>query len=348
MNSTSRPPIKPRSPVSSTLGIAANQANQPMTANDPITKLKGLSDHFSERKLRAKERLETDNQVGWYFGIIGLQLSASSYDFLSGVAKIEEVIEPPGEIELASSLNEQSLFSAIARYSYGIRHQLKIVEHGVKEQKNFDLAWWITSLLRVRTLAEFLVPVASDHSWSVISGLEPRTCHVQFIEDVPRAKKLAESVVVQESDLEWVSTNVLRFARLLETPCFRLAVESLCTHQHQASDRMMVATLWAGIEALFNIHSELSFRLSTYVAVIIEPPGSGRRVAYQELKKLYGTRSKAVHGAKMSSEQIHEHVRAVRKILSRILCRFIEEDQVFPEERIEDEIFGILGSSLNA
>jgi hypothetical protein len=315
-----------------------------VAALESYPNLKRLFDHFSERKLRAKARLKNDSKAGWYFGIIGLQLPVSSYDLLSEVATLEEVLEPPGESELVCALKEQHLFGAIARYSHGIRHQLKIVGPGVEEEKLFVVASWFISLLRIRTLAEFLVPVASDHSWSVIAGLEPKTCRVRFVEDVPGAKKLAKSTVIHEVDLKWVGTNVYRFVRLLNVPCFCLAVESLSTHQHQASDRMMAATLWSGIEALFNIQSELSFRLATCIAVVIEPLGSGRKAAYKEIKKLYSTRSKAVHGAKLSQEQIHKHVLEVRTILSRILCRYIEEGEVFSEERIENEMFGISGN----
>ena len=150
--------------------------------------------------------------------------------------------------------------------------------------------------------------------------------------------------MVQEADLKWVSENVYRFIELVKVPCFHLAVESLSTHQHQASDRMMVASLWSGIEAVFNIHSELSFRLASSIAVVTEPLGPGRKAVYKEVVKLYRTRSKAVHGAKLSLEQIHRHVLDVRAILSRILCRYIEEGEVFSEERIENEMFGISGS----
>lgn len=313
-----------------------------MLTNDAISQLRGLCEHFADRKLRAKERLATYPQSGWYFGILGLDLDMPKFSFaiLPDVAIVEEVVEPPGEVELANSLRDPKDFSGIARYSHGIRYQLRIHNFSDTDQSSFDLAWWIISLIRVRTSAEFLVPVAADHSWSAISGLEARTCEVTFVEDVPNARKLGESASVKLSDLDWVSKNVLKFARLLETPCFRLAVESLSTHQHQASERMMAATLWAGIEALFNIQSELGFRLSTYIAVVIEPAGAGRRAVYQDVKKLYGIRSKAVHGAKISSEQLRTHVLAVRSILSRILCKFIEEEQVFSDERIEKEIFG--------
>lgn len=218
---------------------------------------------------------------------------------------------------------------------------MKVLGKLEDEQSIFDIAWWTISLLRVRTQAEFLVPVVADHSWSVIAGIQQNSCRARLVEDIPQAKRLGASTAVEEADLEWVGYNLFKFAQLLEIPSFRLAVESLTTHQHQTSDRMMIAMLWSGIEGLFNIHSELSFRLAIYISVVIEPAGPNRKAAYQELKKLYGTRSKAVHGAKLSSQQTEKHILDVRAILSRLICKFIEEGEVFSEERIESEIFGV-------
>lgn len=326
-----------------------------MTESDPLSNLKrltdqlsGLSEHFERRRGRAEQRLSTGSEQGWYFGIVGLELDTASFDFVEHSIVLEEVEEPPGEIELARALTQPTLFGAIGRYSSGIRHQLRIVKSDREDQTYFNLAWWLISLIRVRTLAEFLVPAVSDHSWSVIAGLDEKTCTVQFVEDVPTAKRLAKASPVDNGDLQWVGDNLLQFAQLLEIPNFRLAVESLATHQHQASDRMMVAMLWSGIEALFSIQAELSFRLSTFVATVLEPPGAKRRDQYLRMKKLYSTRSKAVHGAKLSVQHIHEHVVEVRLILSRLLCAFIEIGKVPLEGEIEDWLFGASETSRTA
>ena len=313
-----------------------------MIKNEVLPNLAEKCNYFEARKIRARQRLATGSAAGWYFGIVGLnvEMLGPSYTVLPQVAVLEKVIEPPGEIELAGCLKDRSLFSAVGRYSHGIRHQLGIHAFAENGQSSFDLAWWIISLIRVRTIAEFLVPAAADCSWDVMAALDAQTCQVRFVEDVPTAKQLAKSIPVALADLDWVGANVLKFAGMLERPCFRLAVESLSTHQHQASERMMVAALWAGIEALFNIQSELGFRLATYNSVVIEPSGPARRATYYEVKKLYGTRSKAVHGAKLTSEQLRAHILSVRSILSRIICKFIEEGEVFSEARIEREIFG--------
>ena len=101
-----------------------------MIDKEAYPNLTRLFDHFSDRKVRAKERLKTNSQAGWYFGIIGLELSVSSYELLPEVATLEEVLEPPEESELVCALKEQHLFGAIGRYTQGIRHQIKMVALG--------------------------------------------------------------------------------------------------------------------------------------------------------------------------------------------------------------------------
>ncbi len=311
-----------------------------------LEELKGVADHFERRRVRAMQRLEADPKRGWFFGVIGLECEVGSFSFADESVVLEEVDEPPGEIELAKALLRPELFSAIARYSHGITHQLRILEASAdKQQDCFTLAWWVISLIRVRSLAEFLVPVASDHSWSVISGLNTKACNVQFIEDVPAARKLAKSSSISKADLVWVSDHLVTFAHMLETPSFRLAVECLTTHHHQASDRMMAAMLWSGIESLFSIQAELSFRISASIASLLEPPGESRRDLYVRGKKLYGVRSKAVHGAKLSRQQLHEHIVEVRHLLSRLLCRMVENGNIFSEQEIENALFGVSGSN---
>lgn len=307
-----------------------------------LQKLKGLSTHFEDRKSRALLRLEAEKRQGWFFGIVGLKIELSSFDFSDRAIVLEEVDEPPGEVELAKALARPELFSAVARYSHGIRHQLCILESASDDQQAcFNMAWWVISLIRVRTCTDFLVPVASSHSWSVIAGLEPNSCDVQFIEDVPKAKKLGTPTSVSSFDLAWVSDHLLTFADLLEVQSFRLAVECLTTHHQQTNDRMMAAILWSGIESLFSIQTELTFRISAFIAALLESPGVGRRDLYGRVKKLYGVRSKAVHGAKLTAQQLHEHVVEVRELLSRLLCLAVEQGKVFTEQQVENALFGV-------
>ena len=55
--------------------------------------------------------------------------------------------------------------------------------------------------------------------------------------------------------------------------------------------------LFIGFESLFNIDSELSFRLSIYLATIIGNNKEERIKLYDFFKNAYSFRSRIVHGA---------------------------------------------------
>lgn len=255
------------------------------------------------------------------------------------LGELRRVLEPPGEIELAAALKDPKLFGAIGRYSHGISHELAVNrDFGKDDQSAFNMAWWILSALRVKSLAEFLIPAVADHSWAVIAALGERTCEAQLLEDVPQARRLDAPVLVQDNDLEWVFENIVAFGEMLEVPRFRLAVEAITTHQHLVSSRMMVASLWSGIEALMGVQAELRFRLALFVACLLEPKGQKRVERYRRVKKLYDSRSRAVHGAEMSEADLVSHVTETRKVLSEMLCKMIEGRKVLSEEDLEQEL----------
>jgi hypothetical protein len=149
------------------------------------------------------------------------------------LAKFREVVEPPGEIFLAGALENPTAFGAISRYSSQIRYELAVSRNfaGDDFQPIWNLAWWLISGLRVKTLAEFLVPVTLDCSWSVIAAIDDHTCKARLLEDVPQSQSLVEPVKVVEEDFRWAFTKALIMGDLLEVPRFRLAVEALTTHQ---------------------------------------------------------------------------------------------------------------------
>lgn len=309
-----------------------------MVNDERLKGIKNLSEHFTARKDRAAKRLNTTPEGYWYFAILGLKTEVDSFEFDS-LAKLQEVSEPPGAIEIAGALRDKVFFNAISRYSSSFEFELAVPRNsGNSEQAAFNLAWWIISALRVKTLAEILIPAVSDYSWSTMAAIDGQ-CHAQLLEDVPQAKRLAEPIEITSTDLGWVVANLNTFSELLETPKFRLAVETLTTHHFQNSERMVVAALWAGIEALFEVQSELRFRLSALIASMLEPRGKTRLELYRRAKKLYDVRSKAVHGSPLSRTQIHEHVIEVRKILSQLLCKSIESKKVPTEQDFDDYMF---------
>lgn len=304
-----------------------------------LTELRSLAEHFLDRKTRAKERLSghVDNQL--CFAVLGLRLHADEYQ-INEFAVLRKVVEPPGEVELASALQDKSLLSAVARYSSSIDYELAVSRSfSHQEQAVLNLSWWIVSSLRCKSRVDILVPAVSDSSWSTINGREDNSCHIYLLEDIPQARRFGEPVVVTADDLKWVGDNLTTWANLLENPSFRLAVESLTTHQQHANLRMATAALWAGFEALFAISAELRFRLATFAASYLEERGEKRHVLYSQIKKLYDYRSKAVHGAPTSDQELEEHILEIRSLLSRLVCRMAEVGSVPTVQDYEKHLF---------
>jgi hypothetical protein len=305
-----------------------------------FSELRHLSEHFEARKARARERLKTVSDASWYLALVGLEVADADPGRMEPLARFQPVTEPPGEVELASACKDPGIFSAVGRYSQGIRFELALTRGEISDQGLFNTAWWIISALRVRTCAEFLVVAVSDRSWSTLAAIEDRSCQVQLLEDHPLAHRFEPSNPVTAGDLTWVGEHIFAFADLLENSRFRLAVDAVCTHHHIASPRMSAAMLWSGIEALFSIAAELRFRLAAGIAAILESPGAQRAECYRRVKKLYDFRSKIVHGAAVSQEDISEHIIEVRSILVRLICAWVDSGLPFDDVRIEGLLFG--------
>jgi hypothetical protein len=238
-----------------------------MLADEELSNLRDLCKYFEDRKARAHDRLRAEpTSSRRHFGILGLRLDAgiTEYAFAEDIV-LRAVIEPPGLVELASHLPDAAMLSAVARYSPSLGHELVVPEDfGARPDAVLTLAWWFVSLLRVRTRAQILVPVVSTRSWSTLSAVPAGDCAIHLVEDVsrPLALTAAAPTPVTAAELDWVTANLTNVARALEIPRVRLAVDALTTHPHEASLRTSTASLWAGIEAIFAVTTELRFRLS--------------------------------------------------------------------------------------
>jgi hypothetical protein len=108
---------------------------------------------------------------------------------------------------------------------------------------------------------------------------------------------------ISESDCAWLEKYFSHARDLMSEEKFKNAVHCLASYHWHPSPRPRLALLWAGIEALFGIESELSFRLSLSAAKFLEPTDRDKaRLLFSHVKNLYKTRSKAVHGAELKGD----------------------------------------------
>jgi hypothetical protein len=299
--------------------------------HDVLKNLKG-------RKERAHNRLNDLKEDTWCFGIIGLECDFEEIT-ISNLAKLRAVTEPPGEIELAGACQDPGIFGSVARYSRRITHELAIQKSTEDPNISFLYAWCVMSVLRIKSNADLLVPVAANYSWSVISALPSNSCIIQFLEDVPKAYRFQRDIEIEIVDIEWVRKHIDSFQDLTHEARFMHAITAFNEHPHHANVRMSCVSLWSGIESIFSIDAELRFRISAYVAAYLRERGNGRLNLYKRMKKLYDLRSKAVHGGKLSDDDIADHVKEVREILAECLVKIVQNGSIPSQDVLDGFLF---------
>lgn len=143
-----------------------------------------------------------------------------------------------------------------------------------------------------------------------------------------------------EDDAAWCRDHFGRFnAMCADSAPFRFALEAAIDWRYAKDHRAAISRLWAGIESLFAISAELVYRLSVYSAALLHPRGPSRTAAYSAAKRLYGVRSKAVHGEAVSDEALAAATAESFEMLRAVLLLSIERGSVPTEADINRAVF---------
>lgn len=118
---------------------------------------------------------------------------------------------------------------------------------------------------------------------------------------------------------KWIASHFADGRELLENDRFQTAVHCLASYRWHSMPRIKLAVLWAGIEGIFGASSEIRFRISLYIARFLHPNSAAeRQKIFDSVKKLYDSRSAAVHGAKVKSNiasAVEDSAEIIRYIL---------------------------------
>lgn len=230
-------------------------------------------------------------------------------------------------------------------------------------------AWLASALLVLRGFSRHLGVACSAYSWNLVAGHQKRTAHLfrpqvererlhaaifKPDSDLPRfrgnlldfhAKLLIEREArnepVSDEDAAWIYKSFGAFNRLAsESEAFRLALEAAIDWRYAKEPRLAVGRIWTGIEALFGISSELVYRISSLCASLLEERGERRKAGFQSVKKLYGLRSKAVHGEALAQEQLVSTMDESYKLLRKLILLTIERGHVLNGDDFDNALFG--------
>ena len=131
---------------------------------------------------------------------------------------------------------------------------------------------------------------------------------------------------IGEAESQWLESNFSTAQSLMEDHRFQTAVHCLATYRWHSLPRAQLSLLWAGIESLFAVDSEIVFRVSLYTAKFLAPddPPEQKRL-FDSVRSLYKFRSQAVHGGKMKGEP-RESVLESSRLLSQLVRVCIERN----------------------
>lgn len=132
--------------------------------------------------------------------------------------------------------------------------------------------------------------------------------------------------VLSEAECMWLESNFGKAQSLLAQHGLQNAVHCLATYHWHSLPRAQLALLWAGIEGLFGVDSEIVFRVSLYTAKFLAPGDVDlQKTLFSDVKRLYNVRSKAVHGGKLKGDP-HESVSESVELLRRLIVACIERN----------------------
>lgn len=265
-----------------------------------------------------------DDVAKWHFAIAGLQTTSDSLELRAGVT-INRLKTLPTRTELTHLKNP--LVAGVMQHYCGektIQHELVIDAEladdltPIQEQAEHILAG-----LRIRTEAEILCPAVCDRSWSELREAEPNSCQADLTEAAMYSHPFDNPTTITENDIEWIRDNLDTLAELSEDDRFTTALDALSTYLHAARYRMMAAQLWAGVEAIFDAQGATSYSISLWGALLLEDRGTACRDRRKMIHELYKSRNKAVHGGRISEEDLRVHVAEVRGLLAQLLSRVL-------------------------
>ncbi len=133
---------------------------------------------------------------------------------------------------------------------------------------------------------------------------------------------------VTEAQLEWAREHFAAYHTLSRDPTFSSSLRCYRLAHGLSWEDTRVMLLWAGIEGLFDISTEISHRLALYSALTVSGTPEEKRAFYKLVKGAYSTRSKVVHGNRLEREKLPEAYRTASDVLVSLLARCVELGRV--------------------
>lgn len=271
----------------------------------------------------------------WHFAFGGIETDRDVLE-LASVVRIQRLRSYPSQEILSTKLDSPFVAGIMGHYGpERITHQLVIESKSLGDFEYIcDSVRAILAGLRVRTQSELYCPAVCSRSWDDLESATNAPLIACRFEPHVYSLDVSEPTKIDKNDLTWVKENLGKVLLLSKEARFSTALDALCSYLHTERDRMKAAQLWVGIEAIFEVEFEISFRLPLLFALMLKPRGPGCKQLRDHVKKLYNERSRAIHGQEFKNAK--EHVHEVRKLLARLLTKIIEDGKLPTKQDFDD------------
>ena len=295
------------------------------------------------------EAFRKERKMSFYVLIIGYFETENLIDFGNGI-RIKPINKKIEVFDLAAlgarGFQEWAILEPIIHAC-----KYEIISDFYGDTKNgYDLLnrVWLFSQIAMHRNINMQCIAYSTESWESYSGLH-RLKNIEnrvsigildYHREVIAFKKDGKTNFSEE-DVNWIKDNFNVYNSLAnKNTKFRIALESASNWRYSHSGRLAVASIWAGIESLFSVNSELVFRISLYIANALETQPYNRLQKFRHIKNLYSKRSKAVHGEDLSDKDLLQIIHDSFDVLKDLIVNIVENNEMFTEERINKLMFG--------
>lgn len=276
-------------------------------------------------------------------GIIGI--GKETYLYVNGISCSHEIslrkdvtlipVDSKIKFDIISNLIKNDIDFSIAVLSFAtLSSQLRITS---SDAQQLAVATWNAQWDCILLGALFNCEVMSNLQCDKPASEQENATYINITNYEFRAL-LQKCYNLSESDEKWLNNYYSNAMALTDFDTYRTAVHAMASYRWHSVPRVQLAILWSGIESLFNVSTEVGFRVSLYIARFLAGQNDIKASEiFKRIKKLYNMRSSAVHGNKIK-EDISLFVDESAALLNRLILRCAEVGEL---PNIEKLIFNV-------
>lgn len=153
--------------------------------------------------------------------------------------------------------------------------------------------------------------------------------------------RLPSVALARDADLDWATAHFDAFHALLGENRFQNAVRCYGNAHYLFDDDAKIMLLWAGIEGLLDVDSELRRRIALHAAILLDGTPTEKALYFERVKKGYDVRSRVVHGSRAKPEILQQGYALAGEVLLTLLRKCVALGRVPSVAELDERAAGV-------